>query len=148
MLIFDLKIGFLVKNCIYSHLGMPRIPDPGPKTSENVIPRNISYLIFSYIKINFLRFWPGLASLDLGIRLYIQFLMRNPIFRSKISNVCVQKGKIRKNEIRKKNLLSSFFFFATRLDSRHFERSTYTVLDEESDFQVKNKQILDPEGKN
>ena len=32
--------------------------------------------------------------------LYIQFLMGNPIFRSKISNFCVQNGKIRKNEIR------------------------------------------------
>ena len=60
---------------------------------------------------------PRLASLDLGIRLYIQFLMRNPIFRSKISNFCVQRGKIRKNEILKisnfyvLNCYFSFFVF-------------------------------------
>ena len=33
------------------------------------------------------------------------------------------------------------------LDSRHFQWSIYTVFDEESDFQVKNKQTLDPGGK-
>ena len=39
-------------------------------------------------------------------------------------------------------------FLAWIPDSRHVRQSKYTVLHEESDFQVKNKQILDPEGKN
>ena len=30
----------------------------------------------------------------------------------------------------------------------HARGEIYTVFDEESDFQVKNKQILEPEGKN
>ena len=33
-------------------------------------------------------------------------------------------------------------------DSRPFQLSTYTVFDEESDFQVKNTQIRHPEAKN
>ncbi len=32
-------------------------------------------------------------------------------------------------------------------DSGHVQQSKYTVFDEESDFQVKNGQILQPEGK-
>ena len=32
-------------------------------------------------------------------------------------------------------------------DSRHIKVAIYTVFDEESEFQVKNKQILDPGGK-
>ena len=32
-------------------------------------------------------------------------------------------------------------------DSRHSQVAIYTVFDEESEFQVKNKQILDPGGK-
>ena len=42
-----------------------------------------------------------------------------------------------------------FGHFLTRFwDSGHVRQSKHTVLHEESDFQVKNKQILDPEGKN
>ena len=33
-------------------------------------------------------------------------------------------------------------------DSRPLQLSKYTVFDEESDFQVENKQFLEPEGKN
>ena len=33
-------------------------------------------------------------------------------------------------------------------DSRHVRQSKYTVSHEESDVQVKNKQLLRPEGKN
>ena len=33
------------------------------------------------LKIRFEVFWSGYSSLDLGIRLYIQFLTRNPIFQ-------------------------------------------------------------------
>ena len=32
-------------------------------------------------------------------------------------------------------------------DSRHAQQSKYTVFDEESDVQLKNKQILEPGGK-
>ena len=50
---------------------------------------------------------------------------------------------------KKTNLKNSFgHFLAWIPDSRHVRQSKYTVLHEESDFQVKNKQILDPEGKN
>ena len=38
-------------------------------------------------------------------------------------------------------------FLAWIPDSRHVRQSKYTVLHEESDFQVKNKQILRPEWK-
>ena len=38
-------------------------------------------------------------------------------------------------------------FSIKNLDSRHFQVSIYTVFDEESDFQVKNKEIRRPEGK-
>ena len=42
-----------------------------------------------------------------------------------------------------------YFAVLTRFgDSRHARQSKYTVLHEESDFQVKNKQLLRPEGKN
>ena len=38
--------------------------------------------------------------------------------------------------------------FWTRIqDSGHFQRSKYTVLDEESDVQLKNKQFQLPEAK-
>ena len=38
--------------------------------------------------------------------------------------------------------------FWTRIwDSRHSQVAIYTVFDEESEFQVENKQILDPGGK-
>ena len=47
--------------------------------------------------------------------------------------------------------ITSVFFsglFRFKLeDSRHFQWSIYTVFDEESDFQVKNSQILEPGGK-
>ena len=56
-------------------------------------------------------FWPGFRILDMSGSQNIQFCMRNPIFRSKTSNFCVQKGKIRKNEIRKTYVLISFSFF-------------------------------------
>ena len=39
-------------------------------------------------------------------------------------------------------------FLAWIRDSRHVRQSKYTVSHEESDFQVRNKQFLDPEGKN
>ena len=51
--------------------------------------------------------------------------------------------------IDKKTHLKNDFgqFLAWIPDSRHVRQSKYTVLLEESDFQVKNKQILEPEGK-
>ena len=39
-------------------------------------------------------------------------------------------------------------FLAWIPDSRHVRQSKYTVSNEESDFQVKNKHFLRPEGKN
>ena len=47
-------------------------------------------------------------------------------------------------------ITSLFFrghFWVKFWDSRHSEQSKYTVFDEESEFQVKNKQILEPGGK-
>ena len=38
-------------------------------------------------------------------------------------------------------------FWTSLRDSRHSQVAIYTVFDEESEFQVKNKQILDPGGK-
>ena len=39
-------------------------------------------------------------------------------------------------------------YFGTGIwDSRHSQVAIYTVFDEESEFQVENKQILDPGGK-
>ena len=35
-------------------------------------------------------------------------------------------------------------FFIKMWDSRHLQQSTYTAFEEESDFQIKNKQILEP----
>ena len=55
-------------------------------------------------------FWPGFRILDMSGSQNIQFCMRNPMFRSKITIVCVQTGKIRKNEIRKNICLVCFFF--------------------------------------
>ena len=46
-------------------------------------------------------FGSELRILDVSSWLYIQFLMRNPIFRSKLSNSGVQRLKNRKNETRK-----------------------------------------------
>ena len=39
-------------------------------------------------------------------------------------------------------------FWTQVQDSGHFQWSKYTVLDEESDFQIKNKQFHRPEAKN
>ena len=51
--------------------------------------------------------------------------------------------------INKKELETMFgHFLAWIPDSRHVRQSKYTVLHDESDFQVKNKQLLRPEGKN
>ena len=48
----------------------------------------------------------------------------------------------------KHELKHKFPHFLTRFwDSRPFQLSIYTVFDEESDFQVENNQILEPEGK-
>ena len=49
-----------------------------------------------------------------------------------------------------KNLMKNMFghFLAWIPDSRHVRQSKYTVVHEESDVQVKNKQCLHPEGKN
>ena len=48
-----------------------------------------------------------------------------------------------KNKIRTIDFLVNLFFW----DSKHVQQSKYTVFHEESDFQVKNSQFLDPEGK-
>ena len=49
----------------------------------------------------------------------------------------------------KTNLQNMFGrFLAWIPDSRHVRQSKYTVLHEESDFQVKNSQCLRAEGKN
>ena len=48
-------------------------------------------------------------------------------------------------------ITSVFFgghFWVKFWDSRHVQWSKYIVFHEESDFQVKNKQFLEPEGKN
>ena len=75
---------------------------------------------------------------------------------SKISNCCVQRPKNRKTYSKNMYLLTRFFLRRSLLrlppggrtpDSRHVRQSKYTVLHEESDFQVKNKHVLDPEGK-
>ena len=62
-------------------------------------------------KINFSVFWPDFGILDVSSWQYIQFSMRNPIFRSKISKSGVQGAKIRKNNLRKINCLIRFLVF-------------------------------------
>ena len=49
----------------------------------------------------FLIFGSESRILDVSSWLYIQFLMRNPIFRTKLSNSGVQRPKNKKNETRK-----------------------------------------------
>ena len=51
--------------------------------------------------INFDVFSSNFRIPDLSSCLYVQFFMRNPMFRSKMSNSGVQGGKVRKNENRK-----------------------------------------------
>ena len=45
-------------------------------------------------------------------------------------------------------MINEFLHILSRFgDSRHSQVAIYTVFDEESEFQVKNKQILDPEAR-
>ena len=43
--------------------------------------------------------------------------------------------------------ITFIMFLANFWDSRHFQLATYTVFDEESNFQVKNEEIRRPEAK-
>ena len=52
-----------------------------------------------------------LVIFDQILGVYIQFLMRNPIFRSKMKESGVQKGKLKKNVLRKIDVLISLFLF-------------------------------------
>ena len=75
----------------------------------------------------------SLVILDIPRWLYIQFLTRNPNFRSKIGRNYSQKGKIRKNENNIKHTFSYviFSFFSLRL-------SNLFIVDLKFGFLVKN----------
>ena len=56
-------------------------------------------------------FGPGFGILDIPRWLYIQFLTRNPNFRSKISKFYSQEGKCRKNQPDKFYQVGFSYFF-------------------------------------
>ena len=73
---------------------------PEEKIKKNQ-PTRVS---ISYRKISYYMSPAYFGILDVSSGQYIQFFMRNPIFRSEISNSSVQRSKIRKNDLRKINI--------------------------------------------
>ena len=74
--------------------------------------------------------------------------MRNQMFRSKMKESGVQKGKNTKTNSGKNSKNIVFCLGVKIWDSRPFQQSKYIVFHEESESEVKNSQLLEPEGKN